>query len=61
MKKSNNILALAVAGILSVAGAETANALTISRLTPPSQLFATGGVTASPMISRFIQGQRFDL
>jgi alkaline phosphatase len=60
MKNRNTLLALAIAGILAT-GAESANALTISRLTPPSQLFATNGVTASPMISRFIQGQRFDL
>ncbi len=60
MKNRNTLLALAIAGILAT-GAESASALTISRLTPPSQLFATGGVVASPMISRFIQGQRFDL
>ena len=60
MKKRNNMLALAVAGIL-LTGADVASALSISRLNPPSQLFATGGVTASPMISRFIEGQRFDL
>jgi alkaline phosphatase len=60
MKNRNTLLALAIAGIIAT-GAESANALTISRLTPPSQLFATNGVTASPMISRFIQGQRFDL
>ncbi|MCX7085038.1 MAG: alkaline phosphatase [Methylococcales bacterium] len=60
MKKRNNMLALAVAGIL-LTGADVASALSISRLTPPSQLFATGGVTATPMISRFIQGQKFDL
>ncbi len=60
MKKRNNMLALAVAGIL-LTGADVASALSISRLTPPSQLFTTGGATATPMISRFIQGQRFDL
>ncbi len=38
-----------------------AQAATISRLTPPSQLFATGGASGSPVISRFVPGQRFDL
>ena len=33
---------------------------TISRLTPPSELFATGA-NAPPMIARFLPGQRFDL
>ncbi len=32
---------------------------TISRLTPPSELFASGN--AAPVISRFLAGQRFDL
>ncbi len=41
--------------------AADAQALTISRLTPPSELFATGGVSATPIISRFVPGQRFDL
>jgi alkaline phosphatase len=31
----------------------------VSRLTPPSELFSTGN--ASPVISRFIAGQKFDL
>ena len=37
----------------------SADALVISRLTPPSELFATGNLT--PIISRFVVGQRFDL
>ena len=41
--------------------AADAHALTISRLTPPSELFATAGASAQPMISRFAPGQRFDL
>jgi alkaline phosphatase len=32
---------------------------TVSRLTPPSELFASGN--RSPVISRFVAGQRFDL
>ena len=39
--------------------AQAEAAPTVSRLTPPSELFASGN--ASPMISRFIPGQRFDL
>lgn len=31
----------------------------ISRLTPPSELFASGN--PDPMVSRFVAGQRFDL
>src|SRR5262244_273368 len=31
----------------------------ISRLTPPSELFASGN--PQPMVSRFVAGQRFDL
>ncbi len=37
----------------------SADALVVSRLTPPSELFATGNLT--PIISRFVVGQRFDL
>ncbi|MGE0386298.1 MAG: alkaline phosphatase [Gammaproteobacteria bacterium] len=33
----------------------------VSRLTPPSQLFATGGAESEPIIARFVPGQRFDL
>jgi alkaline phosphatase len=32
---------------------------TVSRLTPPSELFASGN--REPVISRFVAGQRFDL
>ena len=49
-------LAIASVLILPVQAAPT-----ISRLTPPSQLFATAGSETTPMISRFIPGQRFDL
>ena len=41
------------------ASALAGGAPTISRLTPPSELFATG--SAEPIISRFVAGQRFDL
>lgn len=36
-----------------------ASAATISRLTPPSELFASGN--AAPVIARFLPGQQFDL
>ena len=53
-----SILSLAIASVLA---AQAQAAPTISRLTPPSQLFATGGVETTPMIARFVPGQRFDL
>jgi len=59
MKHRNTLLAAAVA---SIVGMTTANAApVISRLTPPSQLFATNGVKSGPQIARFIRDQRFDL
>lgn len=47
--------------LLAFATAEAAaqNAA-ITRLTPPSELFATGNA-AAPIVSRFLPGQRFDL
>ncbi|MEI6803963.1 MAG: alkaline phosphatase [Burkholderiales bacterium] len=42
---------------LSALGAHAAP--TVSRLTPPSELFASG--RAAPVIARFLPGQRFDL
>ncbi len=60
MKHRNTLVAVAVASVLA-AGINTANALSVTRLTPPSQLFATGGAKSAPMIARFIPGQRFDL
>jgi alkaline phosphatase len=43
-------------------GISSANATpVISRLTPPSQLFASNGTQSIPMIARFIPGQKFDL
>jgi len=49
------LLAAAVLGVL----AGDAFAARISRLTPPSELFASG--EESPVIARFLPGQRFDL
>lgn len=51
-----SLLALAVAAAFSgAAGA----APTVSRLTPPSELFSSG--EAYPIISRFLAGQKFDM
>ncbi len=57
-KRSNRHAWLGLAAALAVT-AQVEAAPTVSRLTPPSELFASGN--ASPMISRFIPGQRFDL
>ena len=51
-------LALGTALALGLFAAPT-GAATVSRLTPPSELFASG--TSDPVISRFLPGQRFDL
>ena len=48
---------LASAWVLLAAGAQAAPS--VSRLTPPSELFASG--RAAPVIARFLPGQRFDL
>ncbi len=61
MKHLNTLAAATFASILAV-GINSANAVpVISRLTPPSQLFATNGAESAPLIARFIPGQRFDL
>jgi alkaline phosphatase len=60
MKTSRILTALAVTAALATS-MDSANALTISRLTPPSQLFATNGASSTPMISRFLASQRFDI
>ena len=46
--------------LLALAATSAGAAPSISRLTPPSELFATGQ-DAPPMIARFLPGQRFDL
>ncbi len=60
MKNRNYLMCFVVVSALTC-GAEAAHAVTISRLTPPSRLFAANGVSAGPIIARFIPGQRFDL
>jgi len=61
MKNRNTLVAATVAAILAAGANVAAAAPTISRLTPPSQLFATNGAQSAPMIARFISGQKFDL
>jgi len=51
---------LAALGATSLLASD-ASALIVSRLTPPSELFATNGASATPIIARFIPYQRFDL
>jgi alkaline phosphatase len=48
-----------IAAVLGTTAYTSLAAPTVSRLTPPSELFATGN--ASPVIARFLPGQRFDL
>lgn len=45
--------------LLTLASFGAAAAPTVSRLTPPSELFSSGN--AAPVIARFLPGQRFDL
>ncbi len=56
--KKISLLSLVISATIA-AGAIAAP--TVSRLTPPSQFFATNGAESSPMIARFVPGQRFDL
>jgi len=51
--------ALACASLLLAATLPAHAAPTVSRLTPPSELFSSG--RAAPVIARFLPGQRFDL
>jgi alkaline phosphatase len=52
-------LALMIAAALGTTAGASFAAPTVSRLTPPSELFASGN--AAPVIARFLPGQRFDL
>lgn len=54
-----NTLSHALIAALALSSVDTF-AAKISRLTPPSELFASGNANG-PVISRFMQGQRFDL
>ena len=58
LKMIRLLVAVALGGTLSAAIAAPA----VSRLTPPSERFATGiSDPAAPMIARFLPGQKFDL
>ena len=58
LKMIRLLVAVALGGMISSAIA----APTVSRLTPPSERFATGiNDPAAPMIARFLPGQKFDL
>ena len=61
MKHRNYLVAATVASILAMGIRTAYSAPVISRLTPPSQLFATNGTQSAPIIARLIPGQRFDL
>lgn len=52
-------LTLMIAAALGTTACASFAAPTVSRLTPPSELFASGN--AAPVIARFLPGQRFDL
>ena len=51
---------MALAALLAAAAPALAQNLAVTRLTPPSELFATGDANA-PVVARFLPGQRFDL
>ena len=57
--KSHQLSLVATATLLGLASLGAQAAPTVSRLTPPSELFASGN--AAPVIARFLPGQRFDL
>lgn len=54
--KATRLSALSLA-LMAAAGAHAAP--TVTRLTPPSELFSSG--TEGPVVARFLPGQRFDL
>jgi alkaline phosphatase len=56
---SHKLSLVASATLLGLASLSALAAPTVSRLTPPSELFASGH--AAPVIARFLPGQRFDL
>src|SRR5580765_963072 len=60
MSTFRNVPSAVAACLIVVAAADAGAAPTVSRLTPPSELFASGNV-AGPYIARFLPGQRFDL
>ena len=57
--KSPRLSLITTASLLSLSALSALAAPTVSRLTPPSELFTSGN--AAPVIARFLPGQRFDL
>jgi len=59
LKKPPQLSSTMAAALLALASASALAAPTVSRLTPPSELFSSGN--AGPVVARFLPGQRFDL
>jgi len=59
LKKPPRLSSTMAAALLALASASALAAPTVSRLTPPSELFSSGN--AGPVVARFLPGQRFDL
>ena len=59
LPKNSRLLMAASIGISLVAAGPSLAAPQVTRLTPPSELFASG--SPAPIIARFLPGQRFDL
>ena len=56
---STSKLWMSALGLAVLGATQTFAAPTVTRLTPPSELFSSGN--AAPVIARFLPGQRFDL
>ena len=56
---SGLLFAAGIFSAISLLGASARAAPTVSRMTPPSELFSSG--QQAPVIARFLPGQRFDL
>ncbi len=56
---SGLLFAAGIFSAISLLGASARAAPTVSRMTPPSELFSSG--QPAPVIARFLPGQRFDL
>ena len=56
---STSKLWMSALGLAALGATQTFAAPTVTRLTPPSELFSSGN--AAPVIARFLPGQRFDL
>ena len=60
MSTFRNTPAAVAACLIAIAATDAGAAPSVTRLTPPSELFASGNA-AGPYIARFLPGQRFDL